>query len=1206
MTISTTFPGSVSCPTSTMSNAMTLGTTKTFVVTMTNASGGNKYYIDGYLQPVLELHQGQTYIFDLSSSTLSGHPFVFDSSNSNDGTTNSDPYYTTGITSTGTYASNQTRTFIVPAGAPTTLYYYCTAHSGMGASASISPTAKLIVSGRVDSTDLVVTGTEGMTISVGTTAQRPSNPTTGMIRYNSTIGSMESYLGTGWAPIAQQPTVTGVSPITTLTSGGSTTGWDTGTKITASNGLAGEQFGWSVSMSADGTKVIAGARNEAPQNYGAVYIFTYSGGSWSQEKLVAPNRSTNDYFGYSVSISGDGTKVIVGAPSEDSTANQSSSTGAGDSGAAYIFTYSSGSWDTGTMIKAEDAQGSDDFGQGVSMNSDGTKVLVGAQREDTGASDSGAAYIFAYSGGSWSQQAKIFPDVAKASGKFGSEGLQLSPDGTKAIVGAYYSDNSSGSSAAGAAYVFTYDGSSWSQQALITPSDGDHHDYFGRSVSMNSNGTKIIVGADSNETAGSNSGKVYIYTYSGGSWGSEVMLQSDDIQASDHFGYRVSMSSDGTKVLVGARYEDPNNISNAGSAYVFTYNGTSWVQEQKIVASDPEATDMFGYHVAMSGNGLKAIVGAYGEDTGGSSAGAAYIFDLNSVTDSGFVFDSLTQVFTATGTGIIPGSTLQLEGADGTLYSVFDTTTPNAAGTQVTFKMGEPILSQDEAQAINSSVNRFSLAFDGDLRWKLYDMAINYMGAVSSGGLPTPTGVRLPTSAEVTDASGAYGRWYYYDGSTYTDIGRKSGPASGFFTVANQPYKIRVNAKSGLVATSTATIGFAVGWTTAAGANLDFDTSASTTNTLAGTDGGGGTNRTFSVAPSSTALPAGLTLTGSTGAITGTIGALGTTSVTFRLTDTGSGLFTDRAINIVGSAELYTFSSHTFTNCLATGRYGPTFTQMKAAYASEIWEQNTAWFNEISGKQGFQLWTVPATGTYTIKAYGASAGMQTTDANKATGWGAWTQGDFSLTKGEKLCIIVGQNDTTGGTSGANAAGGGGASWVLKEDYGGSAATAASLYLVAGGGGGVSPYWNQPLLPSPGAHAPAAQASLVTSWVGAASGQWNSGGGASYGIDGIGAGTPGQSKGLRPYAGANGGNHAYNDTSYNNVGGFGGGGGSGAHAGGGGGGYVGGSASTSYNARPGHGGSSRNNGTNTTYGQYTTALTGTTMGRTQGKVIITQN
>ena len=1092
MTISTTFPGSVSCPTSTMSNAMTLGTTKTFVVTMTNASGGNKYYIDGYLQPVLELHQGQTYIFDLSSSTLSGHPFVFDSSNSNDGTTNSDPYYTTGITSTGTYASNQTRTFIVPAGAPTTLYYYCTAHSGMGASASISPTAKLIVSGRVDSTDLVVTGTEGMTISVGTTAQRPSNPTTGMIRYNSTIGFMESYLGTGWAPIAQQPTVTGVSPTTTLSSGGSTTGWDTGAKITASNGLAGEQFGWSVAMSADGTKVIVGADLESPYNYGAAYIYTLSGGSWSQTaKIVAPNRSTNDKFGHAVSISGDGTKVIVGAWHEDSTANQSSATGASNSGAAYIFAYSSGSWDTGTMIKAEDAQTNDFFGHGVSMNSDGTKVLVGAPYEDTGASDSGAAYIFTYSSGSWSQEAKIFPDAHVYEGRFGYEGLQLSPDGTKAIVGAYYSGNSSGSNAAGAAYVFTYDGSSWSQQAKFVASDGDHHDYFGRSVSMNSNGTKIIVGADSNETAGNNSGKVYIYTYSGGSWGSEVMLQSDDIQASDHFGYRVSMSSDGTKVLVGARYEDPNNISNAGSAYVFTYNGTSWVQEQKIVASDKQETDMFGYHVAMSGNGLKAIVGAYGEDTLGTTAGAAYIFDLNSVTDSGFVFDSSTQVFTATGTGIIPGSTLQLEGADGTLYSVFDTTTPNAAGTQVTFKMG------------------------------------------------------------------ALG-------------------ATGAYTVANQPYKIRVNAKSGLVATSTATIGFAVGWTTAAGANLDFDTSASTTNTLAGTDGGGGTNRTFSVAPSSTALPAGLTLTGISGVITGTIGAVGTTSVTFRLTDNGSGQFTDRAINIVGSAGLYAFSSHTFTRGNQTSAQliggtqqgdpggfskGPTFAQMKSAYASEIWELDTAWFNEISGKQGMQLWTVPANGTYRMTVLGARGGL-CSDGNPNPGEGAHLVADFVFAKNLKLVIIVGQTGRTPNSRAdadlSSGTGGGGASWVFKYTASPFATYTNDLYMVAGGGGGAR------YTSVAGGNAYGTSQGSIGG--GGAGGTGGCGGGAGWTGDGTGTGTYGDhTGGFSPANGAKGGLPA-EYSAYASEGGFGGGGGNGfGTTGGGGGGATGGRGSNSSSA-----------------------------------------
>ena len=141
----TNVSGNVTSTSLLVSNVATLGTTKTFVVTVDNS----KYVIDGVSQASLELHEGQTYIFDLSSGTLSGHPFVFDTSNSNDGTTNSDPYYTTGITSTGTYASDEQRTFVVPAGAPTTLYYYCTAHSGMGGQMNISPAAELVVSGRI-------------------------------------------------------------------------------------------------------------------------------------------------------------------------------------------------------------------------------------------------------------------------------------------------------------------------------------------------------------------------------------------------------------------------------------------------------------------------------------------------------------------------------------------------------------------------------------------------------------------------------------------------------------------------------------------------------------------------------------------------------------------------------------------------------------------------------------------------------------------------------------------------------------------------------------------------------------------------------------------------------------------------------------------------------------------------------------------------
>ena len=131
-----------------LSNVATMGTTKTFVVTVASTGSGNKYFIDDDQQATIELHENQTYIFDLSSSTLSTHPFVFQETNANDGTTGG-TNYETGITNTGTYASDQKRTFVVSAGAPTTLYYYCTAHSGMGGQISIAPTAELIVSGRV-------------------------------------------------------------------------------------------------------------------------------------------------------------------------------------------------------------------------------------------------------------------------------------------------------------------------------------------------------------------------------------------------------------------------------------------------------------------------------------------------------------------------------------------------------------------------------------------------------------------------------------------------------------------------------------------------------------------------------------------------------------------------------------------------------------------------------------------------------------------------------------------------------------------------------------------------------------------------------------------------------------------------------------------------------------------------------------------------
>jgi hypothetical protein len=304
---------------------------------------------------------------------------------------------------------------------------------------------------------------------------------------------------------------------------------------------------------------------------------------------------------------------------------------------------------------------------------------------------------------------------------------------------------------------------------------------------------------------------------------------------------------------------------------------------------------------------------------------------------------------------------------------------------------------------------------------------------------------------------------------------------------------------AGLSATSTATlnVGAGVTWTSpAAGATLAaFSTALDENNTeLAATDDVGGSAVTYSVP--ATNLPSPLTLNGSTGAITGIIGAAGTTSVTFRATDNASGTFAERTFSIVGVALLYTFSPNpfTFTNAGASGRFPPgteyiTYATRDADYlaaytghsdySSAAWRTDTAFFNigyegttirggstttgNTTKRPGLQLWTVPSDGTYRINAKGAkgaggypglagSSGQGQPSGSydgNVPGRGATLTADFVFTRGTKIIIIVGQ---TGESPSINYSGngGGGATWVLKEAY-----TTANdqVYMVAGGGGG---------------------------------------------------------------------------------------------------------------------------------------------------------
>ena len=287
-----------------------------------------------------------------------------------------------------------------------------------------------------------------------------------------------------------------------------------------------------------------------------------------------------------------------------------------DYSSPFTFTTASAFFPSAEVAKivASDAEGNDDFGFSVSI--DGDYAIVGAKDEDTASSNAGAAYIyFRDAGGSWSQQAKLLASNAGFGDRFG---YSVSISGDYAIVGAYA--ESAGGSQAGTAYVFVRSGTSWSQQSKLVASDAQASDFFGFSVSIS--GDYAVVGAYREDAGGTDAGAAYVFARSGTSWSQQAKLVASDAEVDDFFGYSVSISGD--YAVVGAIDEDAGG-TGAGAAYVFARSGTSWSQQSKLVASDAQASDFFGGSVSISGS--FAVVGADGEDDGGSAAGAAYIFE---------------------------------------------------------------------------------------------------------------------------------------------------------------------------------------------------------------------------------------------------------------------------------------------------------------------------------------------------------------------------------------------------------------------------------------------------------------------------------------------------------------------------------------------------------------------------------------------------
>jgi hypothetical protein len=282
-----------------------------------------------------------------------------------------------------------------------------------------------------------------------------------------------------------------------------------------------------------------------------------------------------------------------------------------NAGAAYVFTKSGATWDAGALL-GSGSLGSGQFGFSVAMSSDGASVVVGAK----GAYDyAGAVYVFTKSGATWSTGAML-GSGSTGSSYFGCS-VAMARDGASAVVGAY-----GAYSTVGAAYVFTKSGATWSTGALLG-SGGAVNSQFGFSVAMAGDGASAVVGAY--QSYSNYAGAAYVFTKSGASWGTGVLLRSGSA-AYDYFGSAVAMARDGSIAVVGAHGAYG---SFRGAAYVFTKSGGTW-NSGAVLGSGGASFETFGKAVAMSSDGASAVVGVNGAY--GNFRGAAYVFTKSGAT----------------------------------------------------------------------------------------------------------------------------------------------------------------------------------------------------------------------------------------------------------------------------------------------------------------------------------------------------------------------------------------------------------------------------------------------------------------------------------------------------------------------------------------------------------------------------------------------
>jgi hypothetical protein len=376
-----------------------------------------------------------------------------------------------------------------------------------------------------------------------------------------------------------------------------------GPKLVGSgSGSASPSQGTSVAISSDGNTVIVGGPNDVNPATGALvgaaWVFTRTNGVWTPQgsKLVGTGATGDAKQGTSVALSADGNTAIIGAPADN-----------GSTGAAWVFTRSNGAWmQQGPKLIGSGAVGLAQQGTAVSLSADGNTAIVGGP---TDTNNTGASWIFTRSNGVWSQLGSKLVGQGFTK-QMQANAVALSGDGNTALVGAVLNS---------VTYVFAQSGGVWTQQGAIPVFISVNLN----SVALSFNGNTALQGLPE---VLNGAGEAGVWTRSGTTWTSQGGLQGTGAVGDAHQGFSVSLSADGHTAIIGGNADD----AGTGAAWAFANNGTAWNQMgSKLVGSGTSGASAQGTSVALSADGMTAVVGGPGDSSG---LGAAWIFIAASVS----------------------------------------------------------------------------------------------------------------------------------------------------------------------------------------------------------------------------------------------------------------------------------------------------------------------------------------------------------------------------------------------------------------------------------------------------------------------------------------------------------------------------------------------------------------------------------------------